>query len=39
MGLLEPNLSAACYWPGMFAQNGKLQLLKGKLETELLIDF
>ncbi|CAK74538.1 unnamed protein product (macronuclear) [Paramecium tetraurelia] len=39
MGIIDANRCAASYWPGIFAQNSKLQLTKGYLKQELLIDF
>ncbi|CAD8094030.1 unnamed protein product [Paramecium sonneborni] len=38
-GIIDANRCAASYWPGIFAQNSKLQLTKGNLKQQYLIDF
>jgi hypothetical protein len=39
MKLLPEDISSASYWPGAFSQSSKTTLLKGQLQSELLLDF
>ena len=40
VGILDPNISSAYYWPGNFSTEKSLPLLKGaKLSHEMLIEF
>ena len=40
MGILPKEISASQYWPGSFANSGKLELSEGaKIEHEVVIEF